>query len=57
MLTGRDHPFETDLDWLQFTYTADRSGAYVTPASTVLVQSAVAEEGELFLALLAHLRR
>ena len=45
------------LDWLQFAYTADRAGAYVVPLSTVLAQSAVAEGGELFLGLLAHLRR
>ena len=42
---------------MQFTYTADRAGAYVAPASTVLAQSAVAEGDELFPALLAHLRR
>ena len=24
MLTGRETPFEAALDWLQFTYTADR---------------------------------
>ena len=35
----------------------DRAGTFVTPASTVLAQSAVAEGDELFPALLAHLRR
>ena len=35
----------------------DQVGAYVVPASTVLTHSAVAEGGELFPALLAHLRR
>ena len=57
LLTGREPPFEAALDWLQFTYTADRAGAYVAPASTVLVPSAVAEGDDLFPALLAHLRR
>ena len=57
LLTGREPPFEAALDWLQFAYTADRAGAYVEPASTVLVPSAVAEGEDLFGALLAHLRR
>ena len=57
MITGREPLFEADLDWLQFEYTSERTGAYVTPASTVIAQSAVAEGNELFLALLAHLRR
>ena len=57
ILTGRDPPFEAALNWLQFTYTADRAGAYVAPVSTVLVQSAVAEGGNLFPELLSHLRR
>ena len=55
--TGREPPFEAALDWLQFAYTADRAGAYVAPASTVLVQYAVSEGDDLLAALLAHLRR
>ena len=55
--TGQETPFEVDLDWLQFAYTADQSGDYVAPAYTVLVQSAVAEGGDLFPALLYHIRR
>ena len=35
----------------------DQVVAYVVPASTVLTHSAVEEGGELFPALLAHLRR
>ena len=54
---GLEPPFEAALDWLQFAYTADRAGAYVAPASTVLDPSAVAEGGDFFAALLAHLRR
>ena len=57
MISGQEPPFEEALDWLQFAYTADRAKAYVAPASTVFVQSAVLEGGDLFLALLAHLRR
>ena len=57
LITGREPPLEEVLDWLQLAYTADRSGAYVAPASTVLAQSTVAEGDELFLLLLAHLRR
>ena len=41
-------PFEADLYWLQFAYIADRARAYVAPASTVLVPSAVAERDEFF---------
>ena len=57
MLTGRDPPFEAALEWLQFTYTEDRAGVYVVLASTVLVPSMVADGGDLFAALLAHLKR
>ena len=46
LLAGREPPFEAALDWLQFAYTADRAGAYVAPASTVLVPSAVSEPQE-----------
>ena len=42
---------------MKFTYAADRVGAYVAPASTFFVQSAVAEGGKMFLVLLAHLMR
>ena len=57
LLTGREPIFEAALDWLRFTYTKDRVGAYVAPASTVLVLSVVAEGDDLFPALLAHLWR
>ena len=57
MLTGREPPFEATHEWLQLTYTVNQGGAYVAPASTVLVQSAVAEGDDLFPALLGHLRR
>ena len=57
LMTGREPPFEAALDWLQFAYKADRAGDYVAHASRVLVLSAVAEGGDLFGALLAHLRR
>ena len=57
LLTGQELPFKEALAWLQFAYTTDQTGAYVAPESMVLSQSVVAEGGELFLALLAHLRR
>ena len=57
LLTGQWPPFKEAIDWLQFAYTADQAGSYVESASTVLAQSAVAEGGELFLALLEQLRR
>ena len=57
LLTGRDPPFETALDWLQFAYTVDRAGAYVAHASTVLVPSAVTEGDDLFPVIIVHLRR
>ena len=57
MLTSRETPFEASLDWLQFAYTDQRAGAYVTPVSTVLTQFGVAEGDELSMALMLHLRR
>ena len=57
LLNGRKPPFGAALDFLQFAYTADRAGAYVAPASMVLVPLAVVEGEDLFGALLAHLRR
>ena len=44
-LTGRAPPFKEALNWLQFVYTTDRTGACVAPSSTVLVQYAVVEGG------------
>ena len=49
-MTGRAPPFEEALDCLQFAYFTDRIGACVAPSSTVLVQSAMVEGGELFMA-------
>ena len=57
LIIGREPTFEEALDWLKFAYTRYQVNAYVAPVSTVLAQSAVAEGGELFLALLVHLRR
>ena len=56
-ITVQDLPFEEALDWLQLTYTADRVGDYVEPASTVLAHSVVVEGGELFSEFLSNLRR
>ena len=41
LLIGWVPTFEEAIDWLQFAYTADRTGDYVAPASTFLVQSVV----------------
>ena len=48
LLAVQSPPFEEKLDWLQFSYTADRTGDYMAPASMVLVQSAVLEGDRLF---------
>ena len=58
ILVGRAPPFEQTLHWLQFSYTADRTGDYMASASTVLVPSAVLEGDPLFTAFWRHpLRR
>ena len=57
ILVGWVPPFEETIDWIQFAYTADRTGAYVAPASTVLVPSAVSEGDPLFPAICRHLMR
>ena len=55
ILVGRTPPFEETLDWLPFMYTADRKGAYLAPASTVLVPSTVLEGDPLFHAFWRHI--
>ena len=55
LLTSREPPFEERTDWLHLSYTADRTGAYMEPASTVLVLSAVLEGDPLFPAIWRHL--
>ena len=58
ILVGQATSFEETLDWLQFAYTAERTGAYVAPVSMVLVPSAVLEGDPLFIAFWQHrLRR
>ena len=42
---------------MQFAYTADRTGFYVAPTSTVLVQSVVVEGEEIFPYFFMHLRK
>ena len=56
-LTSLYPPFKETLDWSQFAYTVDRTGTYVDPASTVLVQSMVVEGGELFLVFFVQLQK
>ena len=48
ILVGQAHNFEETLDWLQLAHTAYRTGAFVVPASTVLVPSVVLEGDHLF---------
>ena len=55
LLAGQTPPFKEALDWLPFAYTADQTGDYMAPASTVLVQSTVVEWDALFPAYLQHL--
>ena len=55
LLTGWTPPFKEVLNWLQFSYTTDRTGAYMAPASMVLVQSAVVELDALFTAYFQQL--
>ena len=44
------------MDWFQFSYTGDLVGAYVAPASMVLVWSVVSEGETFFFPTLMHLR-
>ena len=48
LLVGRASLLEEMLDWIQFTYTVDRTGAYMAPASTVLFPPAVSKGDPLF---------
>ena len=50
LLYDRAPPFKEAIYWLQFTYTAERIGDYVAPASTVIFQSVVSE-GDILLSL------
>ena len=57
MLTVQEPTFREALDWFQFAYNVDRSGAYMAPASTVFAHSEISEGGKLFSVILLHLRR
>ena len=48
LLSSRAPPFKKTLDWLQFSYTVNRTGFYVAPASTVPVPFVVSEGDPLF---------
>ena len=50
ILVGWVPPFEETINWIQFAYTSYRTGAYASPASTVLVLSAVLEGYPIFTA-------
>ena len=55
LLAGLVAPSNETIYWIQFAYTADQTGAYLVPASTVLDQSAVLERDPLFPAIWRHL--
>ena len=55
LLNGLATSLEEVSDWLQFAYTADRTGDYVSPLSAFLVHSAVVEEDKHFPAFYRHL--
>ena len=55
LLTSQAPPYEEALDWLQFSYTGDRSGAYVVPGSTKVTFQTSAEGGPLFALAFQHL--
>ena len=57
ILVGQAPSFEETINWLQFAYTTDRTGAYVAPASTFLVPSKVSEGDPIFPAFWRHLLR
>ena len=48
LLTCRAHPFEEARDWLKFSYTLYRTGAYLVPLSTVIGQSVALEGDNIF---------
>ena len=50
-------PFKEMLNWLQFVYTVERTGAYVAPVSTVLIPSVESEGDPLFPSFWRHLLR
>ena len=55
LLAGLVAPSKETIYWIQFAYTADQTGAYLVPVSTVLDQSAVLERDPLFPAIWRHL--
>ena len=42
LLFGQAPPYEEGLNWLQFSYTRDRTGVYMDPISTEIVFSVLA---------------
>ena len=57
LLSGHAPLFKETLNWIQFTYTADSTGDYVAPDSTVLVPSAVLDGDPIFPDIWRHLLR
>ena len=44
LLDGWAPTFKETLDWIQFEYTAERTGTYVAPASTSLLSTRCRKE-------------
>ena len=54
ILVSRAPHFKETLDWLHFAYTADSTGSYMEPSSTVLVLSVLLKGDPLFPAFWRH---
>ena len=53
---GRSLALEEALDWLQFIFTEDRTGYYVSPVFTFLFQYMMTEVVLIFAPVLEHFR-
>ena len=47
-LSSQASPYEEAPDWIKFTYTGERMGAYVAPASTYLFWYVLADGDLIF---------
>ena len=55
LLDVQASPYEKALDCIQFSYTGDQMGAYLTNASMVLVWFVLLEGGPIFAPTLMHI--
>ena len=56
ILTGQAPSFEVALNWLQFNFTYNRTGAYIGPTLETLIRTIMTEGGAPFTPDLAILR-